>query len=66
MVRALSLFGLSAVFLAVSPPLRTAVLDAIASGVSAMKLYAPFSYIVGCLLVFVTMVVAFNRGSQAR
>jgi hypothetical protein len=65
MVRAISLFGLSAVFLAVSPPLRSQVLGVIGSCVSGMELYAPFSYILGALLVFVAMVVAFNRGSRA-
>ena len=66
MVRAISLFGLSAVFLAVSPPLRRQLLDVIGSGVTAVQLTAPFSYIAGIILVFVSMVVAFNRGSRAR
>jgi hypothetical protein len=66
MTRAISIFGLTALFLAVSPPLRKDVLGVIGSGVSVMVLYAPFSYIVGCLLVFAAMVVAFNRGSRAR
>ena len=66
MTRAVSLFGLAAVFLAVSPPLRKQVLGVIGCGVSGMELYAPFSYIAGGLLVLVTMVISFNRGSRAR
>jgi hypothetical protein len=66
MTRALSLFGLTALFLAVSAPLREQVLGVIGSGVSVMVLYAPYSYIAGVLLVFVAMVIAFNRGSRVR
>jgi uncharacterized membrane protein len=64
MVRALALFGLSALFLTVSAPLREQVLGVIAAAVTAMQYYAPFSYIVGVILVLVAMVVAFNRGSR--
>ena len=66
MVRAISLFGLAALFLAVSPVLRKDVLDVIAKAVSAMQFYAPFSYVLGVILVFVSMVIAFNRGSRVR
>ena len=66
MTRAISLFGLAALFLIVSAPLRKDVLGLIAKGVSAMQMYAPASYVVGVILVFVTMVYAFNRGSRAR
>jgi hypothetical protein len=66
MARAISLFGLTALFLIVSEPLRKDVLGLIAMGVSAMQAYAPVSYIVGVILVFVSTVVAFNRGSRAR
>jgi hypothetical protein len=66
MARAISLLGLSALFLAVSPPLRKDVLGFIAKGVSAMQSYAPVSYVVGVILVFASMVFAFNRGSRAR
>ena len=66
MARAISLFGLTALFLIVSEPLRKDVLGLIAMGVSAMQAYAPVSYIVGVILVLVSMVVAFNRGSRVR
>jgi hypothetical protein len=65
MTRAISLFGLAALFLIVSAPLRQDVLGLIASGVSAMQRYAPLSYAAGVILVLVSMVVAFNRGSRA-
>jgi hypothetical protein len=66
MVRAITLSGLAVVFLAVSPPLRKDMLGVINSAVLAMQHYAPFSYIAGVILVFVSMVVAFNRGSRVR
>jgi hypothetical protein len=66
MVRAISLFGLTALFLLVSPALRQDVLGVINKCVLAMQLYAPFSYVLGVILVLVSMVVAFNRGSRAR
>src|ERR1035438_1285821 len=51
MARALSLFGLTALFLIVSPPLRKEVLGVINKCVLAMQLYAPLSYVVGVILV---------------
>ena len=66
MVRVISLFGLTALFLLVSAPLRKDVMGVINKGVLAMQYYAPFSYIVGVILVIVSMVVSFNRGSRAR
>ena len=66
MLRAFSIFGLGGIFLAISPKLREQAWGAIGGGVSAMEVYAPYSYVAGVLLVLVTMVVAFNRGAQAR
>jgi hypothetical protein len=66
MSRALSLFGLAALFLIISAPLRNDVLGVINKGVSAMQLYAPISYVLGVILVLASMVIAFNRGSRAR
>ena len=66
MARAISLFGLTALFLAVSPPLRKDVLGVIGKGVIAMQLYAPISYVLGVILVLASMVIAFNRGSRVR
>ncbi len=66
MTRAISLFGLAALFLIVSAPLRKDVLGLIAKGVSTMQAYAPVSYVAGVILVLASMVFAFNRGSRAR
>jgi hypothetical protein len=66
MFRVISIGGLGAIFLLISPHLRQEVFDIMGVGVSAVELWAPYSYIAGGLLVFVTMVVSFNRGSQAR
>ena len=66
MTRAISLFGLAALFLIVSPPLRKDVLGVINKCVLAMQFYAPLSYVAGVILILATMVIAFNRGSRAR
>jgi hypothetical protein len=66
MLRVFSMFGLGGIFLAISPHLRQQVFDTIGGGVSAMEHYAPYSYIASGLLVLVTMMVSFHRGSQAR
>ena len=66
MLRAFSIFGLGGIFLWISPKLREQAWDAIGGGASAIEVYAPYSYVAGVLLVLVTMVVAFNRGAQAR
>jgi hypothetical protein len=41
-------------------------MGALGGGVTAMDLYAPYSYIAGGLLVFVALMVSFYRGAQAR
>jgi hypothetical protein len=66
MSRALSIFGLGAIFLAISPKLRGQVHGVIGAVVSSMELYAPFSYIAGVILILGTMVYSFNSGSRAR
>ena len=66
MFRALGIFGLGILFLTISPKLRDQVQSAIGVGVMAMDAYAPYSYAAGVIAVLVTLVVSFNRGSQAR
>jgi hypothetical protein len=66
MLRAASMFGLGGIFLWISPKLRDQAMGALGGGVTAMDLYAPYSYIAGGLLVFVALMVSFYRGAQAR
>jgi hypothetical protein len=66
MFRALSIFGLGAIFLAISPKLRDQVHGVMGVVVSSMELYAPFSYIAGVILVLAAMVYSFQSGSRAR
>jgi hypothetical protein len=66
MLRAASMLGLGGVFLMISPKLRMDVWGAMGAGVSAMDSYSPYSYVAGGILVFFTMVFAFNKGAQAR
>ena len=65
MMRFLSISGLGAIFLAISPPLRNQVHGALGAGVSSMEFYAPYSYVAGVILVLATLVFSFNRGSKA-
>jgi hypothetical protein len=66
MLRAFGIFGLGIVFLTISPKLRDQVQGAIGVGVTTMDSYAPYSYAAGVIVVLITMIVSFNRGSQAR
>ena len=66
MLRGLSIFGLGAIFLAISPKLRDQVHDALGVGVSTMNAYSPYSYAAGVILILVSLIVSFNRGAQAR
>ena len=60
------MFSLGGIFLMISPKLRMETMGAIGKGVLTMDFYAPYSYIAGGILVFITMIVAFNRGARAR
>jgi uncharacterized membrane protein (DUF106 family) len=66
MLRAFGIFGLGIVFLMISPKLRDQVQSVIGVGVTTMDTYAPYSYAAGVIAVLVTLIVSFNRGSQAR
>ena len=66
MVRVASMFALGGLFLAISPGLQKQAWGALGRGVTAMDVYAPYSYIAGVLLLIVTMLVSFYRGAQAR
>ena len=66
MVRIASMFGMGGLFLTISPKLRGQLMGAIGSGVTAMDLYAPYSYIGFGFLVLVALMVSLYRGAQAR
>jgi hypothetical protein len=66
MLKPFSIFGLGFLFYIISPRLRGDVHTALAAGVMTMDRNAPYSYVAGGILVLVTMVIAFNRGAQAR
>ena len=66
MLRACSIFGLGAIFLMISPKLRGGVEDVIGSAYTGVLMYAPYSYVAGVLAVIATLIISFNRGSQAR
>ena len=66
MLRAISISGLGALFLAISPKLRLDVQSGIGSIYAGVQMYAPYSYVGGVMLVIVTLLVSFNRGSRAQ
>ena len=66
MLRPFSIFGLGFLFYMISPKLRGDVHTALAAGVGAMDRNAPWSYVAGGVVVLISMVIAFNRGSRAR
>ena len=66
MLKPFSIFGLGIIFYMISPVLRGDVHTALAAGVNAMDRNAPYSYAAGGILVLISVVIAFNRGSRAR
>ena len=53
-------------FLLISPSMRESVQESIGSVYMGVQLYAPYSYVVGVLLIITALIVSFNRGSQPR
>ena len=66
MLRALSICGLGGVFLVISPSLRESVQAAIGAVYMGVQSFAPYSYILGILLIIVALITSFNKGSQPR
>jgi len=66
MLRVFSCFGLGILFLVISPELRHQATAAIGAGVTQMSIYAPWSYVVGGILLIFTTMMAFKRGAAPR
>jgi len=66
MLRALSLFGLGALFLLISPVLRGHVLGAIESLVEVLQNHSPYSYVIAVIGVFAVFTISLNRGAAPR
>jgi uncharacterized membrane protein (DUF106 family) len=66
MLRALGIGGLGGLFLLISPKLRETVQESIGGVYMVVQSYAPFSYVLGVLLVITAMIVSFNQGSKPR
>jgi ABC-type xylose transport system permease subunit len=60
------MMGLGVLFLAISPKLRGDVTGVIGSGVMFMDMNAPYSYIVGVLLVIAVVIYSFRQGARPR
>jgi hypothetical protein len=58
------MFGLGGGFLMISPKLRQDLTNGIGSVSHQMELYAPYSYVLGVLLVLTVLAVSLYRGAQ--
>ncbi|MEP7366044.1 MAG: hypothetical protein ABI972_22530 [Acidobacteriota bacterium] len=66
MLRLFSAFGLGILFLWISPVLRNQTNGAIGMGVATMSRYAPWSYMLGGVLLIISMMMAFKSGAAPR
>ncbi len=66
MTRIVGMFGFAALFLLISPALRSTVVDASTGMVGLFQNYSPYSYIGGALLLFGGVTVTLATGSSPR
>jgi hypothetical protein len=66
MVRILSLFGLAALFLLISPALRGHVTGGIGAFVDVLQNNSPYSYIIAGIGLFAVFTISLNRGAAPR
>ena len=66
LLRILSVFGLAAVFVLISPSLRLTIQDGLGHWASQMELYSPYSYIAMIAAILLVFLYSLNRGTQAR
>jgi hypothetical protein len=66
MIRGLSIFGMAALFLLISPVLRGLVFHGLSFVVEVFQNHSPYSYVLAVLGVFVVFTVSLNRGAQPR
>jgi len=64
MLRVISLFGFGGGFLMISPDLRSTVLAALATGLSDLDKYSPWSYVACAVAGLLFVGVWLNRGSR--
>jgi hypothetical protein len=66
MLRAVGMFGLGGIFLAISPKFRMSVYGGLESGVNSMEANAPYSYVGAGVAVLIIAGITLYRGAQAR
>jgi hypothetical protein len=64
MVRFISLFAMTGLFLLISPKLRLQVSTTLESGVNGMDANAPWSYIAAGVLILMLFLFSLYRGAQ--
>jgi hypothetical protein len=66
MIRGLSLFGMAAMFLVISPVLRGLVFRGLSFVAEVFQNHSPYSYVLAALGLFVVFTFSLNRGAQPR
>ena len=66
LMRTLSLFGLGALFILISPTLRLTIEDGLGHWASQMESYSPYSYMALVGAILLAFIFSLKRGSQAR
>jgi hypothetical protein len=66
MVRALSLFGLAALFFIISPTLRGHVSAGLTMFVDVLQNNSPYSYVIAVIGLFAVFTISLNRGAAPR
>jgi hypothetical protein len=64
MLRAISLLGMGGLFFMISPKLRGSINGALESAAQQMEFYAPYSYILGAVLLIAILMFSMYRGAQ--
>ena len=65
-MRTLSLFGLGAIFILISPSLRLTIGEGFGHWASRMELYSPYSYMALVGAILLAFIYSLKRSSRAR
>jgi hypothetical protein len=66
MVQGIAILGFGALFLLITPQLRSLVMDGIAAGFGGLARYSPWSYVACAVAGLIIVAITLNRGSRAR
>jgi hypothetical protein len=66
MVQAIAILGFSALFLLISPGLRSFAMGGIVAGFGSLDRYSPWSYVACAVAGLILVTFTLNRGSHPR